>query len=88
MNTPGNADWMPDFEDPPKENWRMSSVCREPRAELDRERALADRLAKGCDALLTGYDTSSWDSPMDDADVRDCENALAAWKAARDEADH
>jgi len=47
------------------------------------ERALADRLAKGCDALLTGYNTSSWDSPMEKGDVEDCEQALAAWKQAR-----
>lgn len=29
MNTPGNADWMPDFEDPEKPNTpRMVSVTR------------------------------------------------------------
>ena len=55
------------------------------KADLSAERALADRLAKGCDALLTGYNTSSWDSPMEKGDVDECEQALAAWKEARHE---
>ena len=69
-----------------RENHAMSKIAiRMLKSDLEGERELADRLAKGGDALLTGYNTSSWDSPMEKGDVDDCERALAAWKEARSE---
>lgn len=66
-----------------KEQWRMSSVCRELRAELDRERALADRLAKW---LGNALECDREGDPIPAADIPPSREVLAAWKAARNEA--
>jgi hypothetical protein len=63
-----------------KDQWRMSSVCRELSAKLEAERALADRLA----ALLLFNEGEVGDEQQPTFTPSHVA-ALAAWKASRDE---
>ena len=69
-----------------REQWRMSSICRELNEQLDAERALADRLAGFVSDWREGY---GGQIPDAGCDCGECETiisldaALDAWKEAR-----
>ena len=50
------------------------------------ERALADRLAHRLELSLAGWDSALWTAPMDAAEVEESDEALAAYKQARNPA--
>lgn len=124
MNTPGNADWMPDFEDPPKPSKAMTDTPRTDALQIAYRKAWAERNEKAAvDALLESHDDLEKElareklraeengklahnlgirlaseraladrlaEVIDGLDWMEASppQALAAWKAARDEASH
>ena len=56
------------------------------RGELDRERALADRLAKAANAVIDQWETPNWKLTEPTATyMHALRNTLTAWKEARSE---
>ena len=53
-------------------------------ADLEKERALADRLAAWLDTLLSGYDDAKEIACFDGEEAHCADRALKAWKASRD----
>jgi hypothetical protein len=61
-------------------------LCESLRADWENERALADRLRKSAQALVDRWETPFWkDSIHTGKFIRSLDDALAAWKEARNE---
>lgn len=65
-------------------DWRMLADLAE--QKLQQERQLADRLADCLETVLSGYDDAKEIAPINGHEAWESTQALAAWKAARNEA--
>ena len=64
--------------------FERSARIKELDRELEKERALADRLRKSAQALVDRWETPFWkDAPHTAKFIRSLDDALAAWKEAR-----